>query len=98
MEEDGMIFIKRIKMKKILFLFLVLLLLSFSSERYFVFKMTEKQANYHWQNMEQIKSILDQSMLPHIQVKQIITAIDTLQRDLQIGLKVDSTSSTDDNR
>jgi hypothetical protein len=98
MEEDGMIFIKRIKMKKILLLFLVLLLLSFSAEKYYIFKMTEKQANYHWQNMEQIKSILDQSMLPHIQVKQIITAIDTLQRDLQIGLKIDSLSPTDDKR
>jgi hypothetical protein len=45
--------------------------------------------------MEQIKLILDQSMLPHVQAKQIISAIDTLQRDLQIGLKVDSSSYVD---
>lgn len=76
----------------------MLVLLSFSIEKYYVFKLTEKQANYHWQNMEQIKSILDQSMLPHIQVKQIITAIDTLQRDLQIGLKIDSSTSNEDKR
>jgi len=82
-------------MKKMMFLLFVLVLLSFSAERYFVFKMTEKQANFHWQNMEQIKLILDQSMLPHVQAKQIISAIDTLQRDLQIGLKVDSSSSVD---
>ena len=92
-----MTFIKKCKMKTIFFLLFVLTLLSFSTERFFVFKMTEKQANYHWQNMEQIKSILDQSMLPHVQVRQIITAIDTLQRDLQIGLKVDSSSSPDNN-
>jgi hypothetical protein len=85
-------------MKKILFLLFMLALLSFSIEKYYVFKLTEKQANYHWQNMEQIKSILDQSMLPHIQVKQIITAIDTLQRDLQIGLKIDSSTSNEDKR
>ena len=74
--------------------FAFLLLLFFQA----LFIYSQRPPLYHWQNMEQIKSILDQSMLPHIQVKQIITAIDTLQRDLQIGLKIDSSTSNEDKR
>jgi hypothetical protein len=75
--------------------YFALLLLFFQA----LFIYSQRPPLYHWQNMEQIKSILDQSMLPHIQVKkQIITAIDTLQRDLQIGLKIDSSTSNEDKR
>ena len=77
-------------MKKLIFLFLIITLTSFVNERYFHFTLTEKQANFHWQNLEQVKLILDQSMLPHAQAKQILFAIDTLQKDLQIGLRIDS--------
>ena len=28
--------------------------------------------------------------MPHQQVKQLISAIDTLQRDLQLGLRIDT--------
>ena len=65
----------------------------FTAQRIYVFKMTEAQAQYHWQNMEVIKVALDQSNLPHNQVKQVIGAIDSLQKDLQRGLTIDSTSA-----
>ena len=65
----------------------------FTAQRIYVFKMTEAQAQYHWQNMEVIKVALDQSNLPHNQVKQVIGAIDSLQKDLQRGLSIDSTSA-----
>ena len=65
----------------------------FTAQRIYIFKMTEAQAQYHWQNMEVIKVALDQSNLPHNQVKQVIGAIDSLQKDLQRGLSIDSTSA-----
>lgn len=77
-------------MKYLLLLFLFVAMSSFVGERFFHFTLSEKQANYHWQNLEQIKIILDQSMLPHVQVKQVLAVIDTLQKDLQIGLRIDS--------
>ncbi|MBM3158987.1 MAG: hypothetical protein FJZ69_04430 [Bacteroidetes bacterium] len=52
--------------------------------------MRETQAQYHWQNLESVKYALDNSMMPHQQVKQLISAIDTLQRDLQEGLRIDT--------
>jgi hypothetical protein len=36
---------------------------------------------------------MDQSNLPHNQVKQVIGAIDSLQKDLQRGLTIDSTAA-----
>ena len=68
-------------------------LLGFTAQRIYVFKMTEAQAQYHWQNLEVIKVAMDQSNLPHNQVKQVIGAIDSLQKDLQRGLTIDSTSA-----
>ena len=59
-------------MKKLLLIILVFTLTSFVNERYFHFTLTEKQANFHWQNLEQVKLILDQSVLPHSQVKQML--------------------------
>jgi hypothetical protein len=67
--------------------------LGFTAQRIYVFKMSEAQAQYHWQNLEVIKVAMDQSNLPHNQVKQVIGAIDSLQKDLQSGLTIDSTSS-----
>ena len=65
----------------------------FTAQRIYIFKMTEAQAQYHWQNLEVIKVAMDQSNLPHNQVKQVIGAIDSLQKDLQRGLTIDSTSA-----
>jgi hypothetical protein len=50
-------------------------------------------SQYHWQNLEVIKVAMDQSNLPHNQVKQVIGAIDSLQKDLQRGLTIDSTAA-----
>lgn len=77
-------------MKQILLLLVWILLVSFAGERYFHFTLSESKAAYHWQNLENIKLSLDQSSLPHNQVKLIIGAIDTLQKDLQAGLQIDT--------
>ena len=69
----------------------VFLLLAFTAQKFYVFRMTEAQAQYHWQNLETIKAFMDQSNLPHAQVKQVILAIDSLQKDMQRGLSIDST-------
>ena len=69
----------------------IVLLLAFTAQKYYVFRMTEAQAQYHWQNLETIKAFMDQSNLPHAQVKQVILAIDSLQKDMQRGLSIDST-------
>ena len=74
-------------------LFALVILMGFTAQRIYVFKMTEAQAQYHWQNLEIIKVAMDQSNLPHNQVKQVIGAIDSLQKDLQRGLTIDSTSA-----
>jgi nitrate/TMAO reductase-like tetraheme cytochrome c subunit len=78
---------------RILLLLSVVLLTAFAGQKYYVFKMTEEQAQYHWQNQETIKAFMDQSNLPHNQVKQVIGAIDSLQKDMQRGLSIDSASS-----
>ena len=81
------------KKKKNLFIFLVagsFGLFAFRSEKYFVFKFTEPQINYHWQNLEAIKTLMDQSALPHNQVKQVVAAIDSLQKDMKRVLTIDT--------
>lgn len=80
-------------MKSFLIAIAAILLLSFTANRYYNFRMTEAQAQYHWQNLEGIKTLMDQSNLPHAQVKQMIAAIDSLQKDMQRGLTIDSTVS-----
>lgn len=80
-------------MKKGLIALLFFLLTSFGNLRYYQFRMTESQANYHWQNLENIKVFLDNSTLPHSQVKLALSAIDSLQKDMQSGLSIDSTGT-----
>lgn len=67
-------------------------LLAFTSEKLYVFRFSEPQINYHWQNLEAIKVMLDQSALPHNQVKQVVAAIDSLQKDMQRVLTIDTCS------
>ena len=81
------------RFNRILLLLSVVLLTAFAGQKYYVFKMTEEQAQYHWQNLEAIKAFMDQSNLPHNQVKQVIGAIDSLQKDMQRGLSIDSAGS-----
>jgi hypothetical protein len=72
---------------------ILFVVLGFTAQRIYVFRMSEEQAQYHWQNLEVIKVAMDQSNLPHNQVKQVIGAIDSLQKDLQRGLTIDSTAA-----
>ena len=67
-------------------------LLAFTNEKLYVFRFKETQINYHWQNLEAIKILIDQSTLPHLQVKQAVAAIDSLQNDMQRGMTIDSLS------
>ncbi|MEN9858121.1 MAG: hypothetical protein RIT50_243 [Bacteroidota bacterium] len=77
-------------MKYLLICLLIFCIVGFRSERFYHFSLKETQAQFHWQNLENIKYALDNSTMPHQQVKQIISAIDTLQRDLQRGLRIDT--------
>jgi hypothetical protein len=45
---------------------------------------------WRWWNLENIKTIADQSSLPHSQVKFIISAIDSLQKDISKNARLDS--------
>jgi hypothetical protein len=84
-------------MKKIFLLFLgvsILGLLAFTTEKLYVFKFSEPQINYHWQNLEAIKLMMDQSALPHNQVKQAVGAIDSLQKDMRAVLTIDTTTQS----
>ena len=65
-------------------------LLAFTSEKLYVFRFKEAQIHYHWQNLEAIKILMDQSNLPHIQVKQTVAAIDSLQKDMQRVMSIDT--------
>jgi hypothetical protein len=65
-------------------------LLSFIAEKTYTVRFTEPQIQYHWQNLEAIKQVADQSQLPHNQVKFIVNTIDSLQKDMRVNLKIDS--------
>lgn len=69
---------------------LCITLLAFTAEKIYVFKFSEPQINYHWQNLEAIKVLMDQSTMPHIQVKQAVAAIDSLQKDMKQVLTIDT--------
>lgn len=79
-------------MKKALAFIAVLGLLSFTIEKYVTVKFTEEQINYHWQNLNAIKNVVNQSALPHNQVVFILQSVDSLQKDIQTSAKIDSTS------
>ena len=66
-------------------------LLSFTIEKVVTIKFSEDQMNFHWQNLNNIKGIIDQSNLPHAQAKALIFAIDSLQSDINKSYKSDST-------
>jgi hypothetical protein len=79
-------------MKKTLAIIGVLGLLSFTIEKYVVVKFKEDQINYHWQNLNTIKNVVNQSSLPHNQVVFIYQSIDSLQKDIQASATIDSTA------
>lgn len=78
-------------MKKLLTTAAVIALLSFAADKFITVKFTESQINYHWNSLNQIKSLIDKSELPHNQVVYIVKSIDSLQHDIQLSAKIDST-------
>ena len=77
-------------MKKTLLALSALVLLSFAAEKYAIVKMKEDQINFHWQNLNAIKQVVNQSSLPHNQVLFIIQSVDSLQKDIQLNVTIDS--------
>ncbi len=65
-------------------------ILSFTLQKVVTIKFSEEQMNFHWQNLNNIKGIIDQSNLPHAQAKALIFAIDSLQTDINKSYKLDS--------
>lgn len=80
-------------MKKLLVILLAVTLVSFAAEKFIVVKFKEEQINYHWQNLNAVKNLVNQSALPHNQVVFIIQSVDSLQKDIQASALLDSTSS-----
>ena len=79
-------------MKKLpLLAILAILLLSFTATKYIVVKFTEEQINYHWQNLNTVKQVVNSSSLPHNQAVFILQSIDSLQKDIQKNGTIDST-------
>lgn len=85
---------KKFMKKTVVAIAAVVLLASFVAEKFVVIKFKEDQVNYHWQNLNAIKQVLSQSALPHNQVVFSVQAIDSLQKDIQANVTIDSTSQT----
>lgn len=81
-------------MKKTLTILATLALMSFAAEKYIAVRFTEPQLNYHWRNLENVKKMVDESNLPHAQVKFIIKSIDSLQNDIKKTARLDSAITT----
>jgi hypothetical protein len=81
----------RNKIKQVLVAAGAVVLLSFTVTKVVTVKFSEDQMNFHWQNLNNIKTVIDQSNLPHAQAKALIFAIDSLQTDINKSYKLDST-------
>jgi hypothetical protein len=79
------------KIKKVLIAVAAVAFLSFTYTKVVTVKFSEDQMNFHWQNLNNIKGVIDQSNLPHAQAKALIFAIDSLQTDINKSYKLDST-------
>ena len=77
-------------MKKTLLALSALILLSFAAEKYAIVKFKEEQINYHWQNLSAIKQVISQSSIPHNQAVFCLQSIDSLQKDIQLNVTIDS--------
>jgi hypothetical protein len=78
-------------MKKVIFALAAITLVSFTVEKFVVIKFKEDQVNYHWQNLNAIKQVVNQSALPHNQAIFVLQSIDSLQKDIQSSASIDST-------
>lgn len=79
-------------MKKVVLILGATTLLSFAAEKFIVVKFKEEQINYHWQNLNTMKNLVNQSALPHNQVVFILQSVDSLQKDIQASASIDSTT------
>jgi len=77
--------------KTVLAVAALVLLMSFVAEKFIVVKMKEEQINYHWQNLNTIKQVVNSSTMPHNQVVFILQSVDSLQKDIQNNAALDST-------
>lgn len=77
-------------MKKALLVIAAIGLLSFATEKFIVVKFKEEQINYHWQNLNAVKEVVNQSAMPHNQVVFVLKSIDSLQKDIQKTAILDS--------
>lgn len=80
--------------KTVLAVVAAVLLTSFVAEKFVVVKIKEEQINYHWQNLNAIKQVVNQSALPHNQVVFILQSVDSLQKDIQLNATLDSVQVT----
>jgi len=78
-------------MKKTITTIAIVTLLAFTADKFITVKFTEAQINYHWQTLNNIKALVDKSEMPHTQVQYIVKGIDSLQHDIQVSAKIDST-------
>lgn len=81
-------------MKKLFAIIGIIGLLSFTVEKYVVVKFTEEQINYHWNNLNNVKQVVNNSNIPHQSALFIIQAVDSLQRDIQKQAQIDSTTQS----
>ena len=81
-------------MKKTLLIIAAIGLLSFATEKFIVVKFKEDQINYHWQNLNTVKEVVNQSAMPHNQVVFVLKSIDSLQKDIQKTATLDSLTTT----
>lgn len=79
-------------MKKLIAILAVTMILSFSTDKKFKVELTMDQWSKHFGKLEQIKTYMDQSSLPHRDVMYIISAIDSLEMDIspQIRAQLDT--------
>lgn len=82
------------KTKVALISILAIILMSFAAEKFIVVKFKEEQINYHWQNLNTIKQVVNSSSLPHNQVVFILQSVDSLQKDIQASAVLDSIPET----
>ena len=81
-------------MKKALLVVGAVGLMSFAAEKFIVVKFKEDQINYHWQNLNMVKEVVNQSTMPHNQVLFVLKSIDSLQKDIQKTATIDSLTTT----
>jgi hypothetical protein len=79
-------------MKKTLIIIALFGLMSFVyTERFITVKFSEQRLQSHWKNLNDIKKIVDESNLPHAQVKFILQSIDSLVIDIKKTARLDTT-------